>query len=328
MNANQESSKILEVEKKYPPRNFAPNPKEVEQPMWRDFIKTISSNNPEAMQAWINEHPYADNKIGYEAIYNKLHFKSLAFPGITQHIKVDDFNQEQKDKAFELRKILFDIYPLDFQLDLLTEFYRADDFNIDPTLEIIGNLKLDVNDKEDMEQLYRHQFFSKTFSYLFFADNFKAIDQIEQLTGKNFFEDTFEHAFIMLKSPLIKDDHKLFHWVNNNGVIFKPWHNVVFDYTESKAQYLENRGITLPAKKDIAVFRELFSELIETLNKKSQNMPVADKGNVMPSLNALQTGLDLYEKVLTYKKIKASIDTEHHNENENLNETTGPKIKI
>jgi hypothetical protein len=312
-------------EKKYPPRNWAPNPKEVEQPMWRGFIKTIESNNPEAMQAWIDEHPYADNKVGYEAIYNKLHFKSLAFPGVTTQ---NDLNQEQKNKAFELRKILFDIYPLDFQLDLFTEFYRADQFNIEPTLDFMDKMKLDVNDKEDMEQLYQHQFFSKTFSYLFFADNFKAIDQIEKLTGKKLFEETFENAFIMLKHPLIEDNHKLFHWVNNNNVIFKPWHNVIFDYSDYKAQYLENRGITLPAKKDIAVFRETFSELIANLIKKSQTMPIpnSNKGNVMPSLNALQKGLDLYDKVLTYKKIKASIDIEHPKMNHDDN--TGPIIKI
>jgi hypothetical protein len=304
--------------KKYPAKDWGPNPKELDQEKWRFFLNTIEFNNFEWMQRWIIDNPYAENKVGYNAIYSKLHYRSLVFP---EPIKS---NEKQQQEVFAAREIFFNVYPLNYQLDLLTYFYTSDKFNIEPTLKLIAKLHFDFTDPEDWEQILQHEFFGKTFARLFSEENFQAINQIEHLVGVPLFEDTFEHSFILLKPHLMEKDsqgkktnqgNSFFQWMNSDLVTFKAWHQILFDYSEFKEHYLDKRGIALPDSEYVTHLRHTFYDIQKNLAQQSQ--PVSD------SLIALEKGLDLYDKVLSYKRLTSELDIDAQDD-----EHVAPKMKI
>lgn len=296
---------------KYPPRNWSPNEQAINNEAWRFFLRTIEFNNPDWMQQWISTHPYAENKEGYEVIYNKLHYKSLMFP---LPIKIKG-NEEEQDKVYQLRKIFFDVYPLNFQLDLLSYFYTSDQFDIEPTLKLISRLKFDITDEEDWQQVLSHDFFSKTLTRLFSEENFKAINTIESFLGVPIFEETFGNSFILLTYPLIEKGAKFFQWANSDLVTFNAWHQIIFNYSEFKEYYLENRGISLPDSVYVANLRHTFGEIQEKL---AQN-----DSKPSDSIITLEKGLDLYDKVLNYKRIKSDLELNAGNDDD-----VSPKMKI
>lgn len=252
-----------------------------------------TGENIDALSRWGITHPCSE----YSAEYQKM-LHNLKCGYIPMILKGD--TPESQTKCYFLQKTFLNILTFELQLDTLEWINERNDQTM---TDFYSLLKFDCHSIEDQKLVKQHSLFSKTFSELFYQENFDMIDNLEKIFNYPFLEKSFDHAHWIYPHkpfPKINLGEQLTWNLTKWGIedaIFQPFHEIIYCYSANKETYLNARGLTIPNQDTVNQYRQFFENIYQ---RKPKAIP--------PDYwNKLHNGLNNYEKVLQYYELNNNL---------------------
>lgn len=261
---------------------------------FQPFEAMIRKGSAKQIRDWVAAHPYTSYKNDYDDVFNRLNQGYLEF--IRQ-----GKTEASIRKCHKMQATFLSIYDLDTQLDILDYFNYK---NCRTMMELFPLLKFDSKNLFHQKMLKEHELFSGVLTQAFHREDFDSIDYLEKLFKTPLIEQTFHYALFLFESPLVSKKSEL-SWHFEDNIFFKPYYDVIYNYSAAKEAWLNERHLRIPEQPVIDQIRAIFQE-------RQNTEPPANLRT--PSYHTLYQGLNHYEKILNYYALSEKLNADDLNQ--------------
>lgn len=252
------------------------------------FEVIIRKGSAKQIYDWVTAHPYISYKNDYNDVFNRLNQGYLEF--IRQ-----GKTEASIRKCHKMQAAFLSIYDLDKQLDILEYFNYK---NCQTMMEFFSLLKFDSKNLFHQKMVKEHVLFSEVLTQAFHREDFDSIEYLENLFKIPLIEQCFNYTMFLFESPLVPKKSEL-SWHFEDKAFFKPYYDIIYNYSPAKEAWLNDRHLTIPNQCAIDQIRAIFQE------KQHTEPPAALR---IPSYHTLYQGLIHYEKILNYYDLSEKLN--------------------
>lgn len=244
------------------------------------FEVIINHGSAKQIHDWVKAYPYLTYKQNYDDLFNQINKGNVKF--IWQGKTAASMK-----KCHSMQSAFLSIYDLEQQLSIMAYFNYK---NCRTMMEFFPLLKFDNTNLFHQKMVQEHKLFSEILTKAFHIEDFDTIDYLEKLFKTPFMEHTFNYAVFIFERPL-SISGELSHDFEESA-FFKPYYDIIYNYSSSKETWLNNRHLTIPNQSEIDKIRVIFE-------KRTELVFLYDE---------LYAGLNNYEKILNYYSLNEKLN--------------------
>lgn len=262
-----------------------------------ELQRIVSEGNKFAIDKWFNDYSFDKNSIEAhqfaKSMAKRHYFFSFRSPLNTSKAFFDE-------QSIIRETAVLKHFALKSQLEILASLYISDEVK----LEHIRVLDYSLNKPEDKEIIDKSQILDVIWMTFFSKEKFKDFEEIQSILGFSLIDKECSLAHILYKGKNISGAIT----VILGDKVYKPYFDIIFNYTETKKKYILDLGLSLPNIKES-------EDLLALVREKIEKDPYFNRKD---NLDMLHDKTRQYLKCTRYESLTKMIVEKNNNKEKRL----------
>ena len=209
----------------------------------RFLARAVSHAEEDMVDKWFMENPITSPEVADSLVRlvleAEMSFYSFSSPSMDR--------AELDEEKFRREKMLLSHFELKQQLDLITCSP-----SMDTGFKHIELLKYDLTNYEHKALILKSNTMGEVLGQIFNEQRFTELDDIQKFLDLNLLEKNYARAMVFYR----QDNSRGMRFLDLPERNFKPYYDIIFNYSDEKRDYLASHGIALPSSAQALVLSE------------------------------------------------------------------------